>query len=119
MAPMQIVLAVLAAGNVLLGWAWLSERDDAVTARTELASMIQQRDGALQTARACSDATDGLGKLADQRSKEAGATRTAAADRAKDLNARADYTLSAVPVGDTCASLDALGAQWLKGRAKP
>lgn len=32
MTPTQITLAALAAGNLLLGWAWLSARDDAATA---------------------------------------------------------------------------------------
>lgn len=121
MTPTQIALAVLAAGNLLLGWAWLSVRDDAATARAGLVSMQQQRDGARQAAQACSDATEDLGKLAAQRAAEAAPARAAAAGQAAALNARADYTLATAPAvpGDSCASLQALGADWLKGRTKP
>lgn len=115
------VLVASVAGNALLGWAWLSARDDAATARAELVSMQQQRDGARQSAQACSDATEALGALAAQRAAEAAPARAAAAGQAAALNARADYTLATAPAapGDSCASLQALGADWLKGRAKP
>lgn len=121
MTPAQIALAVLAAGNLLLGWAWLGARDDATTARAELTGMQQQRDGARQSAQACSDATEVLGAVAALRAAKAAPARAAAADQAQALNARADYTLATAPIapGDSCASLQALGAQWLKGRAKP
>ncbi|WP_312839840.1 hypothetical protein [Delftia tsuruhatensis] len=120
MTPTHMALAALAAGNLLLGWAWLSARDDATTAAADLVSMQQQRDGALKGAQACSDATEALGAVAEQRAAEAGPARAAAADQAAALNARADYTLSRQPAaGDSCASLQALGADWLKGRAKP
>ncbi|WP_333906958.1 hypothetical protein, partial [Delftia acidovorans] len=112
--------AALTAGNLLLGWAWLSARDDATTAAAELVSMTGQRDGALKGAQACSDATEALGTLAAQRAAEAAPARAAAAGQAAALNARADYTLSRQPgAGDNCASLQALGRDWLKGRAKP
>ena len=120
MTPTQITLAALAAGNLLLGWAWLSARDDAATAAAELVGMQQQRDGALKGAQACSDATEALGAVAEQRAAEAGPARAAAAGQAAALNARADYTLSRQPAaGDSCAALEVLGADWLKGRAKP
>ncbi|EPD32753.1 hypothetical protein HMPREF9701_06426 [Delftia acidovorans CCUG 274B] len=120
MTPTQIALAALAAGNLLLGWAWLSARDDAATAAAELVSMTGQRDGARQSAQACSDATEALGVVAAQRAADAAPARAAAAGQAAALNARADYTLSRQPAaGDSCASLQALGADWLKGRAKP
>lgn len=120
MTPTQAIVAALAAGNLLLGWSWLSARDDAATARAELVSMQQQRDGARQAAQACSDATEALGAVAEQRAAEAGPARAAAAGQAQALNARADYTLSRQPAqGDSCAALQALGADWLKGRAKP
>ncbi|SDZ52997.1 hypothetical protein SAMN05421547_13214 [Delftia lacustris] len=119
-SPVQIIIAALTLGNLLIGWAWLSARDDAVTARAELASMQQQRDGARQAAQACSDATEALGAVAAQRAAEAAPARAAAAGQAQALNARADYTLSRQPApGDSCAALQVLGADWLKGRAKP
>lgn len=115
-----IAIAALVAGNLLLGWAWLSARDDAATARTELTGMQQQRDGARQSAQACSDATEALGAMAEQRAAEAAPARAAAAGQAAELSARADYTLSRQPAaGDSCAALQVLGADWLKGRAKP
>lgn len=119
--PTQAIMAALAAGNLLLGWVWLSARDDAATARTELVSMQQQRDGARQAAQTCSDATDALGTVAAQRAAEAAPARAAAADQAAALNDRADYTLATAPgaPGNSCASLQALGSQWLKGRVKP
>ena len=115
------VLVASAAGNALLGWAWLSARDDAATAAAELSSMTGQRNGALQAAQACSDATEALGALATQRAAEAAPARAAAAGQAAALNARADYTLATAPAapGDSCASLQTLGSDWLKGRAKP
>ena len=120
LTPTQIALAVLAAGNLLLGWAWLSARDDAAAARAELIGMQQQRDGARQAAQACSDATEALGAVASQRAAEAAPARAAAAGQAAALNARADYTLSRQPTaGDSCAALRSLGADWLKGRTKP
>ncbi|WP_250439203.1 hypothetical protein [Delftia tsuruhatensis] len=117
-----LVAALVAsvAGNALLGWAWLDARDDAATARTELTGMQQQRDGARQATQACSDATEALGAVAAQRADDAAPARAAAAGQAQALNARADYTLSRQPApGDSCASLQALGADWLKRRVKP
>lgn len=120
MSPTQIIIAALTLGNLLLGWAWLSARDDATTAAAELVGMQEQRDGALKGAQACSDATEALGAVAAQRAAEAAPARAAAAGQAQALNARADYTLARQPAaGDSCASLQALGADWLKGRAKP
>ncbi|WP_338496122.1 hypothetical protein [Delftia tsuruhatensis] len=119
--PTQSVMAVLTAGNLLLGWAWLSARDDATAAAAELSSMTDQRNGALQAAKTCSDATEALGAVAAQRAAEAAPARAAAAGQAAALNARADYTLATAPAapGDSCASLHALGSDWLKGRVKP
>lgn len=114
------VLLASAAGNALLGWAWLSARDDATKAAAALVGMTEQRDGALQAAQSCSDATEALSATAAQRAAEAAPARAAAAGQAAALNARADYTLSRQPTaGDSCAALQALGADWLKGRVKP
>lgn len=121
MTPTQTVLAVLAAGNLVLGWAWLGARGDAIKVGAELAGMQQQRDGARHAARTCSDATEALGRLADQRAADAAPVRAAAAGQAAALNKRADYTLATAPAmpGDSCASLQVLGSDWLKGRTKP
>lgn len=118
--PTQAIVAALAAGSLLLGWAWLSARDDAATARAELVSMQQQRDGARQAAQSCSDATEAMSATAAQRAAEAAPARAAAAGQAAALNARADYTLSRQPAaGDSCAAIQTLGRDWLKGRVKP
>lgn len=120
MTPTQMALAALAACNLLLGWAWLSARDDATTAAAELVSMTGQRDGARQSAQACSDATEALGAVAAKRAAEAAPARAAAAGQAHALNARADYTLARqAAAGDSCAALQTLGGEWLKGRSKP
>lgn len=118
--PTQAIIVALAAGNLLLGLAWLSARDDLATARAELVSMTGQRDGALKGAQACSDATEALGAVAAQRAADAAPARAAAAGQAQALNARADYTLSRQPAaGDSCAAIQTLGRDWLKGRVKP
>ncbi|MFE1574307.1 hypothetical protein ACFIQG_21290 [Comamonas odontotermitis] len=119
MTPMQIILAVLTAGNFLLGWAWLGARDDATTARADLVSMTGQRDGLRTAAQACSDGVDGLASAAAKREELAAPARAAAAAQAQAHNKRADYTLSRPPAGESCAGLQSLGDEWLKGRVKP
>ena len=113
-APLQAVLLALAislAGNAALGWAWLSARDGREAA-------VLERDSARFDASACSDATDDLRTLADQRSKDAAAARTAAANAARTHAQRADRTLSKAPAapGDMCKSMQALGDEWLRER---
>ena len=117
MAPVQalaLALALSVAGNALLGRAWLSVRDD-------LAAATVQRDQARSDASACSDATNDLRALADKRQAAAAPGRAAAATVARTLTRRADATLASAPAvpGDMCASLQALGDNWLQARAKP
>ncbi len=118
-----LALALLAslAANGLLGWAYLGQRDDATQARADLGAMEQQRDGARADARACSDATDDLRTLADQRASEAKAARAEAAAKAKSHNQKADAILATPPAvpGDDCKSAQVRVADWLKGRAQP
>lgn len=118
--PALALLASLAA-NGLLGWAYLGQRDDATQARADLGAMEQQRDGARADARACSDATDDLRTLADQRASEAKAARAEAAAKAKSHNQKADAILATPPAvpGDDCKSAQVRVADWLKGRAQP
>lgn len=113
-APLQAVLLALAislAGNAALGWAWQGARDGREAA-------VLERDSARFDASACSDATDDLRTLADQRSKDAAAARTAAANAARTHAQRADRTLSKAPAapGDMCKSMQALGDEWLRER---
>lgn len=117
MAPVQalaLALSLSVAGNVALGRAWLSARDGMATA-------IVQRDTARADASACSDATDDLRELADKRATEAAPARAAAATVARTLTKRSDATLAAAPAvpGDMCASMQALGDTWIKGRVAP
>lgn len=114
MTPVLGALALSVAANGLLGWAWLDQRDDTTAA-------IAARDQARGAASACSDATDDLRTLANKRSAAAAPARSAAAATAQGLRQRADNTLGLQPKdpGDLCASMQALGDEWLQGRAKP
>lgn len=108
------LLAISMIVNAALGVGYLGQRDKS-TAVTE------QRDAARSQATACSDATDDLRTLADKRKKEADSARAAAAATAKTHNQRADYTLGLQPKdpANSCASMQALADDWIKGRAKP
>ena len=108
-----IVLSISLAANVFVGRAYLATRDAATTAE-------HQRDQARSDATACSDATQDLRELADERAKAAAPARAAAASVAQGLQARADYTLRLRPKdpADMCASMQALGDEWLQGRAQ-
>lgn len=114
MQPLLIALALSLAGNAALGWAYLGQRDDAAAA-------VVQRDQARADASACSDATEDLRELADKRAKVAAPARAAAATAARAHQVKADYTLSLQPrlPLDLCGSMQALGDEWLQGRAKP
>jgi len=119
----QILIALLLslACNGLLGWAYIGQRDKTTAAASSLKDMQGQRDGARQAASACSDAVDDLRDLAAKRAKEGEKARHAAAEKAKPLERRADYTLGLQPKNplDQCASMQALGDEWLQGRARP
>lgn len=121
MNPILIALLVSLAGNGLLGWAYLGQRDKTATAQTSLRDMQGQRDGARQAASECSDAVEDLRDQAAKRAKEGEKARHAAAEKAKPLDHRADYTLGLQPKDplNQCASMQALGDEWLQGRAKP
>lgn len=118
---LAVLLLVSMLANGLLGWAYLCQRDKATAARTATIGVERERDGARGAAQACSDGVEGLETAAAQRQAQAEPARAAAAAQAQALNQRADYTLSTAPVapGDACASAQALGSAWLKGRAKP
>lgn len=111
--PVLAALAVSLAANGLLGWAWLGQRDDTTAA-------ISQRDQARGDATACSDATEALRDQASKRRTAAAPARAAANTAAQGLTQRADRTLGLQPKmpGDMCASMQALGDEWLQGRAQ-
>lgn len=118
-APMGYALIASAALNVGLGVAWLNARDNTVKARQQVTVVAGERDAARLTAQECSEATDALRKLADERAREADKARAQARKAAAGRNARADAILSAPPAvpGDDCASARVRVDQWLKGRA--
>ncbi|WP_159917885.1 hypothetical protein [Pantoea sp. 18069] len=118
---LAVLLLASLSGNGVLGWAYLGQRDAAAVARASIVGVERERDGARAAAQACSDGVEGLESAAAQRHAKAEPARAAAAAQALALNQRADYTLSTAPAapGDACASAQALGAAWLKGRAKP
>jgi len=97
---------------------YLGQRDQATAAGTSVAGVERERDGARGVAQACSEAVEGLESAAAQRHDQAEPARAAAAAQVLVLNQRADYTLSTAPAGpgDACASVQALGSAWLKGR---
>ncbi len=119
MTPILYALIASAALNLALGWGWLHARDNTVKARQQVTAVTGERDAARLTAQQCSDATDTLKKLADQRAKEADAARAQARKAAAGRNARADAILSAPPAvpGDDCKSARMRVDGWLKGRA--
>lgn len=114
MNPTTILLCVSIGLNVLMYVATTDARDKAATA-------IAQRDQVRADATACSDATEALRILADQRKAEADKARAAAKRAAASHEQRADAILSkpaSVP-GDDCRSAAARAEAWLAGRAKP
>lgn len=111
-----LVLALLAslAGNAVLGWAYLGQRDRATSAQANTGHAIRARG----TAQACSDGVGAVAAAATTQQAQAAPALAAAAAQAQTLNRRADSTLSAAPGPDACASMQAMGDEWLQGRAK-
>jgi hypothetical protein len=103
MSATQILLALSLLANAVLGWAYLGQRDKAVT--------YEVREGAaVATAELCSKGTDALDKAAGQREREARPARQAAQDKDRQHQAQAQQILAkpaAVP-GDACASAQAV-----------
>lgn len=121
MTPILYALIVSAALNLLAGWAYLGQRDTITTLRTEATAVQGRLDAARADASACSDATDDLRTLADERAREADKARAQARKAAAGRNARADAILSSPPAvpGDDCASARVRVDQWIKGRTAP
>lgn len=121
MTPILYVLAASALLNAGLAWGWLHARDTTIQARQQVTVVTSERDAARLTAQECSEATDALRKLADQRAREADAARAQARKAAASRAKRADAILAAPPAvpGDDCASARVRVDQWIKGRAQP
>lgn len=117
---LALALALLASlvGNAVLGWAYLGQRDQATQAKADAGHAIQDRDGARGTAQACSDGVGAVATAATAQQSQAAPALAAAAAHAQVLNKRADSTLATAPGLDACASMQAMGDEWLQGRAK-
>jgi hypothetical protein len=111
MTPMQIILAISLAANALLGWAYLGQRDTAVTH----AVREQQATG---VALECSKGVDDLVKQADQRAASAAPKIVAAQQQAKTRDKHADVILATPPAapGDDCRSAQARVDNWWAGK---
>ena len=109
--PLLLALALSVAGNAALGFAWLHQRDRAAEA-------VAARDTAQDAGKACTEAVNGLSKLATDRAAAAKTERAAARKAAVRLQQRADRTLATAPAvpGDMCKSMQRLGDDWLKER---
>lgn len=116
-----LALALLAslAGNAVLGWAYLGQRDQATKANADAGHAVQERDGARGTAQACSEGVGAVAAAATTQQAQAAPALAAAAAHAQVLNKRADSTLATAPGPDACANMQALGDEWLQGREKP
>lgn len=109
--PLLLALALSVAGNAALGWAWLHQRDRAAVAVAAL-------DGAQAAGKACTEAVNGLSKLATDRAAAAQTERVAAKQAADKLYKRADRTLSKPQGAGTCKGMQALGDEWLRERGQ-
>ena len=109
--PLLLALALSVAGNAAMGWAWLHQRDRAAVAVAALY-------GAQAEGKACTEAVNGLSKLATDRAAAAKTERAAARKAAGRLQQHADRTLATAPAvpGDMCKSMQRLGDDWLKER---
>lgn len=118
---LAIALVASLAGNGLLAWAYLGQRDAASMAREQTTAAHSERDEARVLAHACSDTVDDLRELAERRKREAEGVRRQMEAKARNHDSRADAVLAAAPTvpGDSCASAQVLVQDWLKARAAP
>lgn len=111
-------LAASVAANVALGWAYLGQRDKAVTQATKLdgqQTVTRQTEAAAQQ---CSEGVDTLAKAGEVRAEAASESRAQAKARADVHYQRADKVLAApAPVPhDACLSAQVRVDEWLKER---
>ncbi|TSD56368.1 hypothetical protein FFI97_019200 [Variovorax sp. KBS0712] len=118
MQTLLVALGLSVAGKAALGWAWVGAREKSATTLVE---RDNARVAAAASASACSDATEDLRDLADERGAEAkraqAVARAAATGRQQAANAILGAP-SAVP-GNACASAQVRVDGWLRGRAQP
>jgi uncharacterized protein HemX len=109
---LAILLAVSVGLNLLAGWAYLGQRDQAV------ASGVRQGQ-ATATALQCSEGTEKLEQQAQARQQAAQPKIDAAADAARRRQEEAIRILSMPPStpGDACRSADDRVADWWSRRS--
>ena len=120
LGPLHWLLLASLAGNGVLAWAYLGQRDATAQARQALGDMQGQRDGALVAADACTASVQAAASAAADASRRAQRAQAAAAEAGRQLRQRADATLAAAPAvpGDDCASARATVDTWLLERAR-
>ena len=111
MANLVIALCASLALNGFLGLSWWKSHDALVAEKT-------RTEEAQADANGCSEAVEVLHANAAKRAAEAAKPRAAAATKAQTHEQRADFTLSLKPKSqnDACASMQAMGDEWLQGR---
>ncbi len=112
--PLNLLLAVSLVVNLLLGWAYLGQRDKAVASGVR---EIQVTATALE----CSQGTAQLETQAQARQQAARPRIDAAADAARRRQEEAIRILSMPPStpGDACRSADDRVADWWTRRSRP
>lgn len=113
MANLVIAFVASLTLNSFLGLSWWKSHDAYVRLEARNAEVQADADG-------CGEAVDLLDEKAKQRRVAAAGARATAAATAKTSEQRADYTLGLRPKfsDDVCASVQAMGDEWLKGREK-
>lgn len=113
-AIFAVLLAVSLAGNAWLHSQWTDEQQAHAVTR-------KKANEATDAADQCSQATERLQILADQRKREADAARAAARKTGLGLEASAQIELAtpATAPGDDCRSATERAQRWLQGRVRP
>ncbi|MBX3603173.1 MAG: hypothetical protein KF863_21340 [Rubrivivax sp.] len=121
MAAAGIALALSLAGNAVLTWAYLGQRDAATRADAAATDAIEQRDGAREVAEVCSRSVERAAAAAADAQRRAAAAQAVAAAAARRRLQLADDILAAPPAvpGDDCASARVRVDRWLSERTKP
>lgn len=103
---LAILVAILLLTNILTGWAYLGQRDSAVT------HQVQERQ-AVGTALECSQGTEALAGAAKARQAAAAPLVAAAAGQALQHDRKAQQILTSPPASaDVCTSAQARVDAW-------
>lgn len=113
LAALAGAIALSVAANAALGWAWIGTRH-------ELAKAVSERDATRALASACSDATDDLRNLADERAATARKAQASArgAAAAREELAHTILSTPAALAGDDCGSARVRVDRWLIERGE-